>query len=134
MHKAHLSAGGAKSAVGKATAGRCKKLSGDEELPLREQWILNGQTRHPTDTSDPCQRPMQTDRHGQPTVGVSSCPVGDFGVGVAAYIITGKRQPNGQRWLLDDQSYALLKPMACYSGSVELSTSSNQITISEILV
>jgi len=29
MHKAHLSAGGAKSAVGRATAGRCKKLSGD---------------------------------------------------------------------------------------------------------
>ena len=29
MHEAHLSAGGAKSAVGRATAGRCKKLSGD---------------------------------------------------------------------------------------------------------
>ena len=29
MHKAHLSAGGAKSAVGRATAVRCKKLSGD---------------------------------------------------------------------------------------------------------
>ena len=128
MHKAHLSAGGANSAVGRATTGRCKKLSGDAgdaysyctvygekiyslenmvlpnrersknmrhmrhptrwlitphpasdtnkgagkpisidvEQPFQEQWILNGQTGHPTDTSDPCQRPIQTDRHGQP--------------------------------------------------------------------
>ena len=29
MHKAHRSAGGAKSGVGRATADRCKKLSGD---------------------------------------------------------------------------------------------------------
>jgi hypothetical protein len=29
LHKSHLSADGAKSAVGMATAGRCKKLSGD---------------------------------------------------------------------------------------------------------
>ena len=29
MHKAHLSAGGAKSAVGRATAVRCKTLPGD---------------------------------------------------------------------------------------------------------
>ena len=41
-------------------------------------------TAHPADMSDPCQRPMQTDRHGHPPVGVSSCPVGEFGVGVGA--------------------------------------------------
>ena len=29
MHKSHLSADGAKSAVGMATAGRCKTLPGD---------------------------------------------------------------------------------------------------------
>jgi hypothetical protein len=29
MHKTHLSAGGTKSGVGRATAVRCKKLSGD---------------------------------------------------------------------------------------------------------
>ena len=34
--------------------------------------------------SDPCQRPMQTDRHGHPPIGVSSCPVGKIGGGVAA--------------------------------------------------
>jgi hypothetical protein len=27
------------------------------------------------------QRPIQTDRHGQPPIGVSSCPVGEIGVG-----------------------------------------------------
>ena len=27
---------------------------------------------------------MQTDRHGQPPIGVSSCPVGAIGVGVSA--------------------------------------------------
>ena len=32
--------------------------------------------------SDPCPRPIQTDRHGQPPLGVSSCPVGQIGVGV----------------------------------------------------
>ncbi len=34
------------------------------------------------DTSDPCRRPMQTDRHGHPPIGVSSCPVGEIGSGV----------------------------------------------------
>ena len=29
LHKSHLSADGAKSAVGRATAVKCKKLSGD---------------------------------------------------------------------------------------------------------
>lgn len=27
---------------------------------------------------------MQTDRHGHPPIGVSSCPVGEIGVGVGA--------------------------------------------------
>ena len=35
-------------------------------------------TAHPADMSDPCRRPMQTDRHGQPPIGVSSCPVGEI--------------------------------------------------------
>ena len=35
--------------------------------------------------SDLCPRPMQTDRHGHPPIGVSSCPVGrDIGDGLAA--------------------------------------------------
>ena len=46
--------------------GAGKPISIDVEQPFQEQWILNGQTGHPTDTSDPCQRPIQTDRHGQP--------------------------------------------------------------------
>ena len=32
----------------------------------------------------PLSAPMQTDRHGQPPIGVSSCPVGEIGVGVGA--------------------------------------------------
>ena len=28
--------------------------------------------------SDPCRRPIQTDRHGHPPIGVSSCPVGEI--------------------------------------------------------
>jgi hypothetical protein len=41
-------------------------------------------TAHPTDMSDPCQHPTQTDRHGQPPIGVSSCPVGEIGGRVGA--------------------------------------------------
>jgi len=33
--------------------------------------------------SDPCRRPIQTDRHGHPPKGVSSCPVGEIGGEVA---------------------------------------------------
>ena len=39
---------------------------------------LNRTPSHLADTSDPCPRPMQTDRHGQPPIGVSSCPVGEI--------------------------------------------------------
>jgi hypothetical protein len=34
--------------------------------------------------SAPCRRPIQTDRHGHPPIGVSSCPVGEIGGGVGA--------------------------------------------------
>jgi hypothetical protein len=36
------------------------------------------------DMSDPCRRPIQTDRHGHPPIGVSSCPVGKIGGVVSA--------------------------------------------------
>ena len=67
MHKAHLSAGGAKSAVGRATAVRCKTLPGDAYsyytaygektyslenmvLPNRERSKKKRHMRHPTPT------------------------------------------------------------------------------------
>ena len=34
--------------------------------------------------SGPCRHPIQTDRHGHPPIGVSSCPVGEIGDVVGA--------------------------------------------------
>jgi len=46
------------------------------EAPSMPRVPINRTPSHLADTSDPCQRPMQTDGHGHPPKGVSSCPVG----------------------------------------------------------
>ena len=56
--------------------------SGSRQLQLRVHDPLQADrhtppTAHPADMSDPCPHPMQTDRHGHPPKGVSSCPVGE---------------------------------------------------------
>jgi hypothetical protein len=49
------------------------------EAPSMPRVPINRTPSHLADMSDPWPRPIQTDRHGQPPIGVSSCPVGEIG-------------------------------------------------------
>jgi hypothetical protein len=55
--------------------------------PLQADRLTPSRPSHPADMSERCQRPIQTDRHGHPPIGVASCPVGKIGVGWAYYAV-----------------------------------------------